>query len=96
MRNYTNVQRANNATYYMNHEGDLHRTDGPAVEYDDGSYSYYINNVRHRIDGPAVMCISSNGKITEGYWIEGTQISKEEFVAFVNNKGTSFIPKYRF
>ena len=31
-----------------------HRTDGPAVEYADGSKAWYIDGKRHRLDGPAV------------------------------------------
>ena len=32
----------------------LHRLDGPAIEYSDGSRAWYQNGQRHRIDGPAV------------------------------------------
>ena len=31
-----------------------HREDGPAIEYADGSKSWYINGKCHREDGPAV------------------------------------------
>lgn len=31
----------------------LHRTDGPAVEYTDGSYLWYHNGRPHREGGPA-------------------------------------------
>lgn len=31
----------------------LHRIDGPACEYPNGTKEWYQNNVRHRIDGPA-------------------------------------------
>ena len=34
--------------------GELHRTDGPAVEWADGGKSWYLNGKRHRTDGPAV------------------------------------------
>jgi hypothetical protein len=34
--------------------GELHREDGPAVEYDDGSKFWYLNNILHREDGPAI------------------------------------------
>jgi hypothetical protein len=36
------------------HKGELHRTDGPAVEYADGNKHWYLNGERHRTDGPAV------------------------------------------
>ena len=35
--------------------GKLHRTDGPAIEYPDGSNYWYQNDRRHRTDGPAVI-----------------------------------------
>ncbi len=38
--------------YYK--DGNLHREDGPACEYDDGTKSWYLNGDRHREDGPAI------------------------------------------
>jgi len=32
----------------------LHRTDGPAVEWDDGSKIWYVDGKKHRLDGPAI------------------------------------------
>ena len=34
--------------------GELHRTDGPAIEWANGDKCWYLNGNRHRIDGPAV------------------------------------------
>ena len=31
----------------------LHRLDGPAIEYSDGTKVWYANGFRHRLDGPA-------------------------------------------
>ena len=42
------------STKWFNLEGQLHREDGPAVEYTDGGREYYINDKIHREDGPAV------------------------------------------
>jgi len=39
---------------YYNEQGQLHREDGPAVEYANGDKSWYINGLRHKEDGPAV------------------------------------------
>ena len=39
---------------WENSEGQLHRYDGPAVEYTDGFRVWYQNDQRHRDDGPAV------------------------------------------
>jgi len=39
---------------YLNDLGKLHRLDGPAIEYDDGTKHWYINGKLHREDGPAI------------------------------------------
>ena len=39
---------------YRNNAGLLHRENGPAVEYEDGTVCWYNNGKRHRIDGPAI------------------------------------------
>ena len=52
----------------------LHRTDGPAVEYADGSKVWYLNGHRHRTDGPAV-------EWADGYkewWLNGEHLTQEE------------------
>lgn len=38
---------------YYNNAGELHRDDGPAVEYADGSKAWFQNGKRHRIGGAA-------------------------------------------
>ena len=38
---------------WYNEANQLHRTDGPAIEYDDGTKSWYQNGLLHRTDGPA-------------------------------------------
>ena len=38
--------------WYLNEN--LHREDGPAVEYVNGTKFWYLNGKRHREDGPAV------------------------------------------
>ena len=38
---------------YRNAESRLHRTDGPAVEYANGSKCWYKEDKYHRTDGPA-------------------------------------------
>lgn len=34
--------------------GELHRTDGPAYEWDDGTKVWYVHGKAHRTDGPAI------------------------------------------
>ena len=40
--------------WYYNNANQLHRTDGPAVEYADGTKFWCQNGLKHRTDGPAM------------------------------------------
>ena len=53
--------------YWENEEGELHRTDGPAIEFSNGSKFWYQNGKRHREDGPAVEY--ANGE--KEFWVRG-------------------------
>jgi hypothetical protein len=50
---------------YRNEKKELHREDGPAIEYNNGTMLYYINGILRREDGPAI--IRADGK--KQYWI---------------------------
>lgn len=39
---------------YRNKLCQLHKEDGPAIEYTDGHKEWYINGELHRLDGPAI------------------------------------------
>ena len=39
---------------YRNSKGQLHREDGPAIEYVSGYKAWFLNGQRHRTDGPAI------------------------------------------
>lgn len=63
----------------------LHRTDGPAIEYVDGSASWFVNGARHRVDGPAYIYL---GKFQLWYY-QGVKIncsSQKEFERILNLK----------
>ena len=47
--------------------GNLHRTDGPAVEFADGSKLWYQNGKRHRTNGPAVEWVDGE----KSWWVNG-------------------------
>lgn len=55
----------------------LHRTDGPAIEYDNGDKFWYINGLLHRSSGPAVELADG----TKEWWVDGVQYTEEEFNA---------------
>jgi len=67
--------------HYDNH-GLLHKEDGPAMIFKDGSNCYLIHGEFHRLDGPA--CEYSNGY--KEWYLNGKQIpvsSQEEFERYL-------------
>ena len=62
--------------YYKDHEMTiLHREDGPAVVYPNGSKWWYLNGKLHREDGPAIEW--SNGE--KCWYLNGEELTEEEF-----------------
>lgn len=55
--------------YYKDFDDRLHRTDGPAVLYNDGGREWWIHGVKHRHGAPAV--IFPGGR--EEWWNYGTR-----------------------
>ena len=55
--------------------GQLHREDGPAIEYFDGAKQWYRRGKRHRTDGPAIEF--SNG--TKYWFLDDQRLSKVQF-----------------
>jgi hypothetical protein len=58
---------------YKNELGQLHRTDGPAVEWNNGDKWWYINGKYHRTDGPAIE--NDNGN---KYWFIKGKFHRED------------------
>ena len=61
--------------WYYNSDNQFHREGGPAIEWHDGTKSWYQNGQRHRIDGPA---IEQSDGIKE-WWINGKKLTEDEF-----------------
>jgi len=55
MSDSTKIVLADGTTEYRNADGLLHRVDGPACIYSDGSQKWYKNGELHRDDGPSVI-----------------------------------------
>ena len=53
----------------------LHRKDGPAIEYANGTKCWYSNGKLHREDDPAVE--GPDG--TKYWWLNGYRLTEEEF-----------------
>jgi hypothetical protein len=60
---------------WYNENGELHRTDGPAIEYANGTKYWWVNGKLHRIDGPAIEWSDGDKE----WWIDGVRYSEEEF-----------------
>ena len=58
--------------WYLN--GQLHREDGPAIEWEDGSKDWYLNDKLHREDGPAIECADG----TKYWYLNDTWMTEEE------------------
>jgi hypothetical protein len=52
--------------------GHLHRSNGPAVEWDSGTKSWWLHGQRHRVGGPAIEYRSPTGGNTLEWYIRGT------------------------
>ena len=65
---YVNVNSKGTAHWFKDAERSiLHREDGPAIEWGDGTKGWYTNGKPHREDGPAIEY--ANG--TKQWWVNG-------------------------
>ena len=60
---------------YYNSAGKWHRENGPAIEWSNGTKSWYQNGKRHRIDGAAIE-YSDGDKV---WFINGEELTEYEF-----------------
>jgi hypothetical protein len=52
---YIKINKNGSKFYFKDREMTIyHRTDGPAIEWADGSKYWYIDDMLHREDGPAI------------------------------------------
>jgi len=61
---------------WYNSKGQLHREDGPAVEYATGDTVWFVNGKQHRLDGPAMEYV--NGSKT--WYINGINYSHSDWL----------------
>jgi hypothetical protein len=54
MQTYKVTVNENKTIRWYNDKDQLHRLDGVAIEYTDGTKSWWVNGKRHRLDGPAI------------------------------------------
>jgi len=70
------------AKYWHNQQGQLHREDGPAVEYANGNKYWYQHGKKHREDGPAVEDANGNK-----CWYQHGQSHREDGLAYESYSG---------
>ena len=70
----------NGIKIWSNEEGKLHRDDGPAMIWADGTEEWFFNGKRHRTDGPAA--IWADG--TEEWWLNNKKYSFQEWADKLN------------
>jgi hypothetical protein len=86
------VKVYNNVTEWF-FNGKRHREDGPAIEWPDGTKSYWIKGKRHREDGPAIEWPDGSKE----YYINGKEYSYEDWIKkFSKNKETVLIDGKEF
>ena len=71
------VKVHSNGIKYWYQNGQLHRVDGPAIEYSNGTKYWYQNGQLHRVDGPAIEYSDGSKK----WYIEGNELTEEEFLS---------------
>ena len=74
-----NLDILTTGTKFWRLTGQLHRTNGPSIMWDDGYQAWHNYGKLHRTDGPAVTY--SSGQVE--YWINGKQLSEYE-IMFMN------------
>ena len=61
--------------------GQLHRVDGPAAEYADGTKEWYLHGELHRQDGPAIEYADG----TKYWYLHGKQYTEKEHKRLISN-----------
>lgn len=75
---YSETDEKGTVSYY-NEAGDLHRTDGPALEKANGTMKWRFNGKLHRTDGPAIERADGNKE----FFLNGCYFDEDEFSAEV-------------
>jgi len=73
---YIHIDKHGDKFYYKDREMTmLHRLDGPAIIWSDGSKAWFVDGKRHRLDGPAVEYATG----TRLWYVDGKYLTEEEF-----------------
>ncbi len=84
METYKVIVDEDKNIYWSNDKDQLHRLDGPAVEYADGSKEWYVDGKLHRLDGPAVEYTDGH----KAWYVIGEDMTEKEFNEYIKPKPT--------
>jgi hypothetical protein len=79
----TKIEILSAGTKYWYKNGELHRENGPAIEYLDGTKFWCINGLRHRKDGPAAEFVNGRKE-----WYKNGKLHREDGPAIERPDGT--------
>lgn len=65
-----------NTIVYINANGKLHRSNGPAVIYANGDKSWYKDGELNRSNGPALIYTDPCGEVHQAWFKDGVKIEK--------------------
>jgi hypothetical protein len=71
---------------YRDYDKELHRIDGPAIEWSNGYKAWLIDDKRHRIDGPAIEWADGH----KSWFVDNKLLAEEEFNSHIK------VQHYRF
>lgn len=63
---------------WVNEHDECHRATLPAIEYESGTQAWFLNNKRHRTDGPALTGLSGEAHWCSWY-LNDRSYSEKEF-----------------
>ena len=69
---------------WYNDKKQLHRLDGPAIEWTNGYKVWFVEDKLHRLDGPAIEYANGDKE----WYVDEEQMTEEEFNAYIKPKPT--------
>ena len=85
MKTYRVTVEDDKTVRWYNKSYQLHREDGPAMEFSNGAKHWYQNGQLHRKDGPAVEFYKGNKS-----WYKNGQLHREDGPAIEHTDGDKF------
>jgi hypothetical protein len=81
----------NGTDCYCDKYGRIHREDGPAMIYANGTEVWYSDGKVHRTDGPAMVTQKSEGGVELAWLIHGIRYDFDKWFEYVHGKGSTGI-----